>query len=136
MMPGDPRKVLAFVLLYPCIAMLVLADGVQAQPPAAKPAFTLAEVMIPMRDGVRLQTVILAPSDQKAPLPILFRRTPYARYLNNSIPHWNDIVAHPDYDEFWKKEAWVRQLHSTTVPTQRLYCSPSLASRVVLPVVP
>jgi len=39
-----------------------------------------------------------------------------ARYLNNSIPHWNDIVAHPDYDEFWKKETWIRQLHSTTVP--------------------
>jgi len=39
-----------------------------------------------------------------------------SKYLNNSIPHWNDIVAHPDYDEFWKKEAWVNQLHSTTVP--------------------
>jgi putative CocE/NonD family hydrolase len=37
-------------------------------------------------------------------------------YLKNSIPHWNDIVAHPDYDDFWKKEAWVRQLHSTSVP--------------------
>ena len=33
-----------------------------------------------------------------------------------SIPYWNDIVAHPDYDEFWKKEAWVNQLHASTVP--------------------
>ena len=33
--------------------------------------------MIPVRDGVHLQTVILTPVDQKGPLPILFRRTPY-----------------------------------------------------------
>jgi putative CocE/NonD family hydrolase len=275
-------KVTAFIL-YAGLAMLLLADGVHAQQPAAKPALTFQEVMIPMRDGVHLQTVIIASADQKAPLPILFRRTPYgvparapqqlppnykeleqdgyiyviqnlrgrfksegvfkltsqvnladaastnettdaydsidwlvkhvpnnngkvgmfgvsydgltsalallqphpalkaiseqaspadewmndddhhygavresyafeyavmeqsdknkntnfvfdiydtyswylklgplsninARYLNNSIPHWNDIVAHPDYDEFWQKEAWIRQLHSTTVP--------------------
>ena len=33
--------------------------------------------MIPVRDGVHLQTAILTPIDQKGPLPILFRRTPY-----------------------------------------------------------
>lgn len=277
------RKVTASILLYAGVVMLLWADGVHAQQPSAKPAFTFEEVMIPMRDGVHLQTVILTPSDQKAPLPILFRRTPYgvparapqqvppnfkelaqdgyiiviqnlrgrfksegvfkltsqvnladpastnettdaydsidwlvkhvannngkvgmtgvsydgltaalallkphpalkaiseqaspanqwmnddehrygalresyafeyavmeqsdknkntnfvfdiydtyswylalgplsninAKYLHNSIPHWNDIVAHPDYDEFWKKETWIRQLHSTTVP--------------------
>jgi predicted acyl esterase len=33
--------------------------------------------MIPMRDGAKLQTVILAPIDQSKPLPILLRRTPY-----------------------------------------------------------
>ena len=274
------RRVPASILLF---AMLLLAVGVHAQEPTAKPAFTFQEVMIPMRDGVHLQTVILAPGDQKAPLPIIFRRTPYgvpaqapqqvppnfkemaqdgyilviqnlrgrfksegvfkltshvnladptstnettdaydsidwlikhvpnnsgkvgmtgvsydgltsalallkphpalkavseqaspadewmndddhhygalresyafeyavleqsdknkntnfafdiydtyswylalgplsnanAKYLHNSIPHWNDIVAHPDYDDFWKKEAWVSQLHSTPVP--------------------
>ena len=277
------RKVRPFILLYAVLAMLLLAGGIHAQQPPAKSALTFQEVMIPMRDGVHLQTVIIASADQKAPLPILFRRTPYgvparapqqlppnykeleqdgyiyviqnlrgrfksegvfkltsqvdlsdkastnettdaydsidwlvkhvpnnngkvgmfgvsydgltsalallqphpalkaiseqaspadewmndddhhygavresyafeyavmeqsdknkntnfafdiydtyswylklgplsninSKYLNNSIPHWNDIVAHPDYDEFWKKEAWVRQLHSTTVP--------------------
>ena len=25
-------------------------------------------------------------------------------------------MEHPDYDEFWKKEAWVNQLHALTVP--------------------
>ena len=39
--------------------------------------FNYQEVMIPMRDGVRLQTVIFTPKDQKGPLPILMRRTPY-----------------------------------------------------------
>ena len=43
----------------------------------AKPVFTLKEVMIPMRDGVRLQTAILTPVDQHDPLPILLERTPY-----------------------------------------------------------
>lgn len=277
------RKAKALTLLCAAV-ILLLAQGVSAQQPSdEKPAFTFQEVMIPMRDGVRLQTVILTPSNQQGPLPILFRRTPYgvpggplkqvppgakelaedgyifviqnlrgrfksegvfkltsqvdltdpkatnettdaydsidwliknvpnnngkvgmygvsydgltsalallhphpalkaiseqaspadqwmndddhrygalresyafeyavleqadknknthfdfdtydayswylglgpltninAKYLHGSIPNWNDIVAHPDYDEFWKKEAWVRQLHSTSVP--------------------
>ncbi len=39
-----------------------------------------------------------------------------ANYLHGSIPYWNDIMAHPNYDDFWQKEAWVNQLHSSTVP--------------------
>jgi len=271
-------------LLVPFI--LVISSAAQQQPadqPAPKPLFKLQEVMIPVRDGVRLQTAILTPVDQEGPLPILFRRTPYGvperppaqmppsmkelaqdgyifviqnlrgrfksegvfnlsswvdlndakatnettdaydsiewlvknvpnnngrvgmygvsydglttalallhphpalkaiseqaspvdqwmndddhrfgalresydfeyavmeqadknqnthfdfetydtyewylnlgplsnindKYLHGSIPYWNSSVEHPDYDEFWKKEAWVRQLHASTVP--------------------
>jgi putative CocE/NonD family hydrolase len=36
-----------------------------------------SEVMIPMRDGIKLHAVILKPTDVKAPLPILMQRTPY-----------------------------------------------------------
>jgi putative CocE/NonD family hydrolase len=39
-----------------------------------------------------------------------------AKYLHGSLPFWNDLVAHPDYDDFWKKEAWISQLHGSTVP--------------------
>ena len=39
-----------------------------------------------------------------------------AKYLHGTIPFWNSTVDHPDYDQFWKKEAWVNQLHSSTVP--------------------
>ncbi len=35
------------------------------------------EVMIPMRDGVKLHAVILKPADIAAPLPFLIQRTPY-----------------------------------------------------------
>ena len=39
-----------------------------------------------------------------------------SKYLHGSIPYWNSTVEHPDYDEFWKKEAWVNQLHASSVP--------------------
>jgi uncharacterized protein len=40
-----------------------------------------------------------------------------AEYLHGKIPYWNDMMEHPNYDTFWKSEAWVNQLHSTAVPT-------------------
>ncbi len=39
-----------------------------------------------------------------------------AKYLHGSLPFWNDMMAHPDYDAFWKKEAWVSQIKSSAVP--------------------
>jgi uncharacterized protein len=39
--------------------------------------YTRQEVMIPMRDGVKLHAVILRPKDYSAPLPFLMERTPY-----------------------------------------------------------
>src|SRR5438876_104387 len=58
-------------------AALLVAANAPAQQPAPQPAFTFQEVMIPVRDGVHLQTAILTPTDKTGPLPILFRRTPY-----------------------------------------------------------
>ena len=60
-----------------CFLTVVLAGSGLSQPTAAKPIFNLQEVMIPMRDGIHLQTVILTPVDRQGPLPILFTRTPY-----------------------------------------------------------
>jgi len=67
--------ILRLVLLL-SVAISVAAQQA-TQPPAAKPLFKIQEVMIPVRDGVHLQTAILIPVDQQGPLPILFRRTPY-----------------------------------------------------------
>jgi uncharacterized protein len=38
------------------------------------------------------------------------------KYLHGSIPYWNSIVQHPDYDAFWKGEAWVTQIKGAFVP--------------------
>jgi putative CocE/NonD family hydrolase len=69
------------------LGLLTASAGIaQAQTaPAAAPApapdanalFSFSEVMVPMRDGTRLQTVIMVPRGAHAPLPILLRRTPY-----------------------------------------------------------
>jgi putative CocE/NonD family hydrolase len=39
--------------------------------------FEKTEVMVPMRDGVKLHTAIYAPKNRTGPLPIIFVRTPY-----------------------------------------------------------
>src|SRR5205085_1060987 len=44
---------------------------------AADDRFEVSDVMIPMRDGVRLHTKIFAPKGQREPLPIIMNRTPY-----------------------------------------------------------
>ncbi|HKR10143.1 MAG TPA: CocE/NonD family hydrolase, partial [Gemmatimonadaceae bacterium] len=61
------------------IATFALTSIGSAQQPTAPagPLFTWREAMIPVRDGAHLQTVILTPTNQKGPLPILFTRTPY-----------------------------------------------------------
>src|SRR6187455_1323496 len=40
-----------------------------------------------------------------------------AKYLHDKIPTWNDFVAHPDYDEFWKKQTMIPKIKSVKVPT-------------------
>jgi putative CocE/NonD family hydrolase len=48
-------------------------------------------VLIPMRDGVKLYTVILSPVKSDKPLPILIQRTPYGASIN--IPDDTTISA-------------------------------------------
>jgi len=74
------RSYILHLVLVLSIGIPVSAQPAAQQPaqqPTAKPVFTIQQVMIPVRDGVHLQTAILTPVDQKGPLPILFRRTPY-----------------------------------------------------------
>jgi hypothetical protein len=39
------------------------------------------------------------------------------RHLHGKVPTWNDYVAHPDYDEFWKRQAVVARIGAVKVPT-------------------
>ncbi len=38
------------------------------------------------------------------------------KYLHGKLPTWNDFVNHPNYDEFWQKQAFPRYLHTPKVP--------------------
>jgi putative CocE/NonD family hydrolase len=38
------------------------------------------------------------------------------KYIHGKIRYWNETVAHPDYDEFWKQQAWIQGLHRSSVP--------------------
>ena len=40
-----------------------------------------------------------------------------SRYLHGRIPTWNDYVAHPDYDSFWKRQTLVPHIRDVKVPT-------------------
>ncbi|MEN8204176.1 MAG: CocE/NonD family hydrolase [Bacteroidota bacterium] len=70
-----------------CIQLIILIStfsslqGVPARQPSAEtpaePDFTIREEMIPMRDGIRLYTLILSPKDTTVPLPVILLRTPY-----------------------------------------------------------
>ena len=65
------------LLVLAGVAGVLFASSQQTQPAAAPSPFQFQEVMVPVRDGVHLQTVVLAPARMSKPLPILFRRTPY-----------------------------------------------------------
>jgi putative CocE/NonD family hydrolase len=66
-----------------CVVTLLLlsttASGLACQEPApgGGPQWERREAMVPMRDGVRLFTVVMIPRNRTGPLPILLTRTPY-----------------------------------------------------------
>ena len=68
------RPLMAF-LLFLCLT----SNHLPAQTPPAADAgyFKYRKVMVPVRDGVKLETVILTPRNQQGALPILLTRTPY-----------------------------------------------------------
>ncbi|MGD0223961.1 MAG: CocE/NonD family hydrolase [Terriglobia bacterium] len=39
-----------------------------------------------------------------------------AQYLHGNMPTWNDFIAHPNYDEYWRREAVRPYLKTITVP--------------------
>ena len=43
-----------------------------------------------------------------------------ALYLHGTLPTWNDFVAHPNYDEFWDKQAFTRYFKDLTLQVPNL----------------
>ena len=74
-----PLAVLITILLSTLAAPLAAQDEVVPNFSPVTAAFDheRREVMIPMRDGVRLHTVIIVPRGLTAPAPIILTRTPY-----------------------------------------------------------
>jgi uncharacterized protein len=70
------RRGRVLLLCLPWAVIFLVVSGQQSQS-TASPKFNRNEVMVTMRDGVRLQTAIFAPVNQRAPLPMLLLRTPY-----------------------------------------------------------
>lgn len=83
---------------FACLILwIAVAVAQQQAAPGAGTVFTRTEVMVPMRDGVRLQTAIFVPKNATAPLPILFTRTPYGVPENEKTlvesNRYDDLIA-------------------------------------------
>src|SRR5437660_12701946 len=67
-------------MLFPVVIILLFFSAslhAQTNPPDPPAGFNKIEQMVPMRDGVKLHTIIYAPKSHRDALPILFNRTPY-----------------------------------------------------------
>jgi putative CocE/NonD family hydrolase len=59
------------------VALCVEAQSDIASATRSQARFSQSEIMIPMRDGVKLQTIFFSPTGHSGTLPILFMRSPY-----------------------------------------------------------
>jgi len=107
--------------LLTATALLTFASRVYAQTPPLTPDippkyeaptafydYVKRDVMIPMRDGVKLHTVIVIPKGAKG-APIIFTRTPYnasKRAERNQSPHM--LAALPEGDEAFAADGYIR----------------------------
>src|SRR3984885_8652885 len=96
-------------LLY--VALLcgtLLNTQAQQSPPtptASKSNYRVQEFMVPMRDGVHLQTVVISKANQSEPLPILMTRTPYGVPTQEAFDKYAAKEG-PDYvPDSWKELA-------------------------------
>ena len=69
-MPHFARLIVLAVVLLACPTSLVAQEQ-------ADVLFERIEATVPMRDGVKLHTLLYVPKEVKGPLPIIFIRTPY-----------------------------------------------------------
>jgi predicted acyl esterase len=99
------RRLFSFlgcVVLLTSSALIAAAQASSSPTPTPTPfpdppvGFKKSEQMIPMRDGVKLYTIIYTPVEIREPLPFIFFRTPYGvsgwgyravpRYLSTWFP--------------------------------------------------
>ncbi len=86
------KQLKSLILFFTCC---ILTISLPAQTVADTLTYTRQEVMIPMRDGIKLNTVIFIPLNVLEPLPILFLRTPYGvstKPYPNKSEYINDMA--------------------------------------------
>jgi putative CocE/NonD family hydrolase len=86
------RPVLASLLLVLALSSLPAARSQAPADPDISERCATTEFMVPMRDGVRLHTAVYTPKDQKGPLPILLRRTPYGIDTPPRLAVWKELI--------------------------------------------
>lgn len=69
--------------VFSFVALLALAQNITA--------YDKQEAMIPMRDGVRLYTVIFTPKNAQGSFPVLIQRTPYSASVPDDYNILNNI---------------------------------------------
>jgi putative CocE/NonD family hydrolase len=105
-----PHSLAALMLLAPFITAGPQQSDIPAKftPAVADFDYVRREVMIPMRDGVKLHTVIIVPKGAKN-APILLTRTPYnasGRTTRNHSPHM--LATLPQGDDVFVEGGYIR----------------------------
>src|SRR5436309_2632954 len=79
-----------------CLLLLMAAIDslVFSQSPADSLLYRKMSYMIPMRDGVMLNTIVLTPVDQHRSFPFLINRTPYG--IDGNYPVGNQVISLAD----------------------------------------
>ena len=116
----NPTRPLLPLLIAACAfaGHLALADGPAPGPagdipgefkrPVAHYDFEKREIMVPMRDGVKLHTVIVVPRGARN-APVLLTRTPYdasGRTRRYDSPHM--LATLPQGDEVFVRDGYIR----------------------------
>src|SRR5919197_308545 len=89
--------------------MLLVAIAAAQAPYDVKAHYVKREVYIPMRDGVKLFTIIYSPSDTTARYPILMTRTAYS-IAPYGVDNYRTVLG-PNND--FAKEAYIFAYQAT-----------------------
>src|SRR5215470_3561559 len=87
-----------FLLIFSLCLIAVCSLPVSAQSPTGGSDADLKyqKLMVPMRDGVKLETVVLRPVNEQGALPIMLTRTPYGVPKEGEYrPDPNNVVTDP-----------------------------------------
>jgi putative CocE/NonD family hydrolase len=71
-----PKRILLGLAVVAAVSIFAQVSP-SGQAPASSPEFTEIRAMVPMRDGVKLNTIVFSPKQAGGPLPFLLMRTPY-----------------------------------------------------------